>query len=126
MALDRAKEAIHLVLLNSVLLGELENGFMQIPPVVVVDAGEHVVAGLVVEAAGEDVHQLRVLGEGHAGFDLVPEPERVGFFLIFHHQVVHQVAHLRHEHEQPRLDRERDHAPLRRLLLFHRQERQHQ
>eukprot|EP00341_Mesodinium_pulex_P015228 CAMPEP_0116958322 /NCGR_PEP_ID=MMETSP0467-20121206/44562_1 /TAXON_ID=283647 /ORGANISM="Mesodinium pulex, Strain SPMC105" /LENGTH=126 /DNA_ID=CAMNT_0004645369 /DNA_START=336 /DNA_END=716 /DNA_ORIENTATION=+ len=101
-------EAINIVRWNLVLLSNVEDLFVELAPVVVVDAGEHVVHALLVQSARQDLDEIVVCAETQAGLNLVAEPVPIDVSGTFD-QVglgvqTHQVAHLRHKHKAPAED----------------------
>lgn len=118
-------KSINLINFDSMLDCNIENIFVQIPPMVMVDPWKHVVARLKVQSSSESLHPVAVFCETHAGLALVAEPEGVHVLLFVLHQVVSQVAYLRAQHEQPREDAKGRHAPPGRLKCVHCQEWHH-
>lgn len=120
----RPNKPINLILLDSMLLGQFEYRHVQEPPMMVVDAREHMMARLLVQPSGQYLHQLRVFGEGDRGFDLVPVPQRIHRIGCVADQFIGQVADLRHQHEQPGLNRHCDDTPVAGFVSVHHEERE--
>jgi len=104
MSFNCTLKTVNLIKFDIVFLCQFKNRWVKITPVVMINTRKHMMTGLEVKTASENVHQVWILREWTRCLYLVAVPEFIHIFGIFNHQVIYKVTNLSHKHELPRVD----------------------